>query len=148
MSILKLRVSSGQGGASVTTQHHAKFQTSVSSGPQMAELWTQSVLILWSLSCSIPETVRTPKPAVFKPCRAPCHHTKGFDKGYRRTLAGHGFPFQLQHPSCLQVLETCLFICKVHARKKSDFQGVLLRVLQLPGESLTVFLPDSQACVF
>lgn len=148
MSILKRRVSSGQGRASVPTQRRAKFQTSVSSSPQMAELWTQSVLIMWSLSCNIPETVRTPKPAVSKPCWAPCHPTKGCGKGYRRTLAGHGFPFQLQHPSCLQALKPVCSSVKCMPEKKSNFQGVLLRVLQLPGESLTVFLPDTQACVF
>lgn len=115
---LKCRVSSGQGRASVPTQRRAKFQTSVSSRPQMAELWTQSVLIMWSLSCSIPETISTPKPAVSKPCRAPCHPTKGCGKGYRRTLAGHGFPFQLQHPSCLQVLKPVCSSVKCMPEKK------------------------------
>lgn len=60
MSVIRPRVASGQGG---TNHHRTTCQASMSSGAQMAELWTQSVLIMWSLRCGTQEAVTAPKPA-------------------------------------------------------------------------------------
>lgn len=132
MTMIRPRVPSGQCGI---TDHQPSCQASMSSGPQRAELWTQSVLIMWSLShprsshgC---QTSRLPAMLdSLRPHRAAARTTGELCLGPAPTPAAAP-----QKPVCSSV-------------KCVPEESVLLRLLQLPEELLTLFLPDTQTCMF
>lgn len=115
------------------------WQAPVPSAPQMAGLWTLSVLTTWSLRRGIPEAATAPKRADSEPCRTPGTPQRAVARttgelclglaphSNCRTLTG----FSHQKPVCSSL-------------KWVPEEGILLGFLQLSEELLTIFLLDMQ----